>query len=314
MNRDEQKRSSLGGAGSTGLVEQAKQVASHVADQAKEQVTHRLDTTKDEAAHKIEGVADALEWTSGKLKDVGPLGDVTHRAAEGMQGVVSFLEKNDVREVIRGVERFARREPALFLGAAFAVGLLGARFLKSGVSQDETDEGFGTSGSRGYRDDEWGAGGTDYLSSDELEEYESKRFGAEDRGTRGYGTSSSPGYTRGGQGYRQGQSYGGTSRTPSTGTGSSLLGDTPSTGKTGSIRPDPIVNVDRPATSTTATFGSSGSPTAGRSDTEPMPARKATTGPTGLGSPTTDPSGATPAVSTSSSPSGGTSGGGMGRV
>ncbi len=42
-----------------------------------------------------------------------------------------YLEKKDLRDVANDVERFARRNPAVFLGGAFALGLLAARFLKS---------------------------------------------------------------------------------------------------------------------------------------------------------------------------------------
>ena len=36
-----------------------------------------------------------------------------------------------VRDIVRATERFARREPLLFLGGAFTLGLFAARFLKS---------------------------------------------------------------------------------------------------------------------------------------------------------------------------------------
>jgi len=37
----------------------------------------------------------------------------------------------DVNELLDGARDFARRQPALFVGGSFAVGLLAARFLKS---------------------------------------------------------------------------------------------------------------------------------------------------------------------------------------
>jgi hypothetical protein len=38
--------------------------------------------------------------------------------------------------MVRNVEDFARRQPALFIGGAFMLGLLGARFLKSSAQTD----------------------------------------------------------------------------------------------------------------------------------------------------------------------------------
>jgi hypothetical protein len=43
-----------------------------------------------------------------------------------------------VRELIEDAQRFARRQPAVFLGLSFGLGLLGARFLKSSPPQTNT--------------------------------------------------------------------------------------------------------------------------------------------------------------------------------
>jgi len=48
-----------------------------------------------------------------------------------------YVQQTDVRQMADRVESFARREPAIFLGGAFALGLLGARFLKSSRRSDE---------------------------------------------------------------------------------------------------------------------------------------------------------------------------------
>jgi hypothetical protein len=39
-------------------------------------------------------------------------------------------------------QRLARRQPALFVGGAFAVGLLGARFLKSSAQRDDDENDY----------------------------------------------------------------------------------------------------------------------------------------------------------------------------
>ena len=39
------------------------------------------------------------------------------------------------------MQRFARRQPAVFIGSAFALGLVGARFLKSSRQQNEYEFG-----------------------------------------------------------------------------------------------------------------------------------------------------------------------------
>lgn len=113
------------------LVEQARTAAGHVAGQARDQVEQQLDARKDQAVEAIGTVADAIRGTSDKLKGVGPLGDVAGRAADRIEGLGKFFEGKDLGEIVDEANRFARREPALFLGAAFALGLIGGRFLKS---------------------------------------------------------------------------------------------------------------------------------------------------------------------------------------
>ena len=117
------------------IVEQAKHAVTHVADQAKEQVSEQVntqfDSRKDQAVETMGSVAEAIRGTGEKLKGVGPLKDVAERAASGIESAAGFFEGKKLGDVVRDLERFARREPALFLGVTFALGLIGGRFLKS---------------------------------------------------------------------------------------------------------------------------------------------------------------------------------------
>jgi hypothetical protein len=51
------------------------------------------------------------------------------------------IREKNLDELVTDVQRLARRQPAVFIGSAFAVGLLAARFLKS--SRPENDLGDG---------------------------------------------------------------------------------------------------------------------------------------------------------------------------
>jgi hypothetical protein len=55
----------------------------------------------------------------------------TNTAAQKLEDVAGYFETRNVREMARDLEGFARRNPAVFLGAAFGLGFLAARFLKS---------------------------------------------------------------------------------------------------------------------------------------------------------------------------------------
>ncbi len=217
------------------IVDQAKQavthVASNVASQAKEQVNAQFDTRKDKAVETIGNVATAIRETSDKLKGVGPLGDVAGRAADGIEQVADFFEGKQIGDVVKDVERFARREPALFIGAAFAIGLIGGRFLKSspprragksmGGQYAQSGAGYGryesAYGTSSFDDD------YDYLSDADLQDdIDSQRFGT--YGSQRTGRTTQP------MGSRAGTASSATSRGSSMSGGGSSFGATAGAG------------------------------------------------------------------------------------
>jgi hypothetical protein len=131
------------------LVDQAQEKTGQVVDQARGVVASRIADQKDRAAGSLGGVAQALRQTSQQLRDQDQAGTTQYvdGAANQIERVASYLQHTDINDVFDDVEQFARRQPALFLGGAFALGLLGARFLKS--SSRSSTRG-NTGGSRSY--------------------------------------------------------------------------------------------------------------------------------------------------------------------
>jgi hypothetical protein len=128
------------GGGASAAVDQAKDTAQQLASQAKEQVTQKaqsgLHRGKTMAAESLGGVAQSLLQSSQHLRDQNQgAGQYVEQAAQRLQGLSDFLQNTEVDEIIDRVESTARRQPALFLGGAFMLGLLGARFLKSSRRQ-----------------------------------------------------------------------------------------------------------------------------------------------------------------------------------
>jgi hypothetical protein len=110
----------------------AKQAAKHVATDARAGLDARLAARKDRAGEGLHSVADALRGTREELRERNPLvGDYADRAAEKLDELSEMLRTRSVDDLVSGVEKFARREPALFFGGAFALGVIAARFLKS---------------------------------------------------------------------------------------------------------------------------------------------------------------------------------------
>lgn len=103
-----------------------------------EQQTHR-------AADQLTGVAHALHSAADQLKDEnnGTAARYAGQAAERVEEVADLIRNSTVDDVVDRVEGFARRQPELFLGAAFAAGFLFARFVKSSGERRQQ------SGSRG---------------------------------------------------------------------------------------------------------------------------------------------------------------------
>jgi len=115
------------------LTEQAQQRAGQAIDTARREMATRLTSQKDRAAEGLGSVADALRQTGQQLREHDQAGVTGYfdQAASQVERLSSYLEGRDLGQLVDDVEGLARRQPALFLGGAFVLGLLGARFLKS---------------------------------------------------------------------------------------------------------------------------------------------------------------------------------------
>jgi hypothetical protein len=96
-----------------------------------------LNTQKDRATDGLGSIAQAVRQTTGKLREdrQDMVAQYVEQAADQIERFSNSLREKDVSELLEDAQRFARRQPALFIGGSFAVGLLAARFLKS--SRDE---------------------------------------------------------------------------------------------------------------------------------------------------------------------------------
>jgi hypothetical protein len=133
-----------GGAGATpgagasgGTVGQAKEKAQQLVGQGKEQVTRRFGASaaqlKGQASGALGNFAEAMRQAGQQFReqDRGIVGGYAERAAEQAKRLSEHLQRTEVDELVKQLEGVARRAPAAFLGGAFAVGVVGARFLKS---------------------------------------------------------------------------------------------------------------------------------------------------------------------------------------
>jgi len=127
------------------VLSEAKGLAYELGNQAKQKVSKTMGKRWEESAMQLTGIADTLRQKGGEL-DGSMFAPVVNKAAEQIDRAAEFVMDADVDQVVRSTESFARREPLLFVGGAFTLGLLVARFFKSaspGPAPEQNVEGGG---------------------------------------------------------------------------------------------------------------------------------------------------------------------------
>jgi len=115
------------------VVDQAQGVAGQVAEQAKQQATSQLASQKDRAVDGLVTVAQALRQTGLTLQqqEQETVGGYVEQAAERVESMSNYLRAHELHELVEDTQDLARRQPALFLTGALALGFIAARFLMS---------------------------------------------------------------------------------------------------------------------------------------------------------------------------------------
>lgn len=117
------------------LAGQAKDKASDLTTQAKTAATDKLSTGKEQATGALSNVSEALHATGDALREQNQDAFARYAdiAAREVDQFTTAIRGRSVGELLDEAEGFARREPALFLGGAFLLGIFGSRFLKAGT-------------------------------------------------------------------------------------------------------------------------------------------------------------------------------------
>jgi ElaB/YqjD/DUF883 family membrane-anchored ribosome-binding protein len=106
--------------------------AGDIAQQATSVAEQRASSTMTQVGDTLEQVAQAVHSASDNIRSEQPqvagFGDT---AADQVERAAQYLREHDAREVIDGAQDFARRQPAVVVGAGLALGLLVGRALKS---------------------------------------------------------------------------------------------------------------------------------------------------------------------------------------
>ena len=144
--------------------------------QARDRASSSLGESKGQFADQFGTIADALRRTTEHLRseDQERIAGITDTVARQVDQVANYLRSKDAMAMRTDLENLARRQPALVIGGALVLGLVGARFLKSSQRDRRRGEyeSYGRRqrfGSTGY--DEFSGGGSQLAGGyDEFDE------------------------------------------------------------------------------------------------------------------------------------------------
>ena len=112
-------------------------------DRLRNGATSQLGAQKDRASEGVSSVARAVRQSTQQLRDNRheTIAQYVEHTVDRVERFADRLKEKDVTELVRDCQQFARRNPAAFVGAAFGVGVVAARFLKSSNRNASTGNG-----------------------------------------------------------------------------------------------------------------------------------------------------------------------------
>jgi len=122
-----------------------------ILDKVRETATGQLASQKDRATDSLGSVAQFVRQSTQQLRDQkqDAIAGYIEQAADQIDQFSERLRNKDVSELVNDAQQLARKQPALFIGGAFALGLIGARFFKSSAQANggssRRGNGFGSS-------------------------------------------------------------------------------------------------------------------------------------------------------------------------
>jgi hypothetical protein len=118
---------------------------SGIVNSVKERATAQLSTQKGRAAEGLDVIAQAVRQTTQQLRNDqhDTIAQYADRAAEQLERFSSSVRDKDLNALLQDAQQLARRQPGLFIGGSFVLGLLAARFLKSSRQQEVRSNGAG---------------------------------------------------------------------------------------------------------------------------------------------------------------------------
>lgn len=129
--------------------ERAHETAGLVRSRAESGLRSAAESGKTKACGLLDGIASALRRTGEELHEqqgISAAAPYVEKAADRAERFAGYVRSTDVDGMMRDAESAVRREPAIFLGGAFVLGLAVSRLWKAGGTRGEPSyERFGAS-------------------------------------------------------------------------------------------------------------------------------------------------------------------------
>ena len=159
-----------------------------IVDKLRNTATAQLTNQKNRATDGLGSIANAVRQSTQQLRDQqhDVIAGYVDQAADQIEQLSQRLRDRDIAELFRDLQNLSRRQPGLFVGGAFALGFVAARFLKSSARDERRDwyenagprtaDSSGSSEYRGYAN----ASGQTYpetAGASTVHDYSSSSFG-----------------------------------------------------------------------------------------------------------------------------------------
>lgn len=185
--------------GTTGrIAEKAREMTSKVTDRAAEQVNTMFDAQKSRALDGIGGISTALRRTAESLRSEqqATTASYVEMAADQIENLTTRFADRDLDDVLYEVQTYARRNPAVFFGAALGLGFVAARFLKASSDRARDRYGYDYSYEEGLYAQPQGASRSGYESYGAADVSRSSGTAYGNVGGTGYSTGTAGSTTR----------------------------------------------------------------------------------------------------------------------
>jgi len=128
--------------GTPSIAGKAKSDIVEAAETAKAEARRIASQQKDAGADRLGEVAGAVHGAARSLESGMPqMASYVHDAAVRLEDAAKRLRQRNVDDLVSEISRFARSQPALFVGGAMLAGFALTRFLKSSAPSGATRSG-----------------------------------------------------------------------------------------------------------------------------------------------------------------------------